>query len=200
MDTINLTESSRLVQLESVIETGRSTFLEVGAALLEIRDRRLYRVEHNTFAAYCRERWWFGKSQAYRLIQAAVEYEMSPMGDKPKTEREARKRRCGRKKASDLTLDAHTGASASEDAGVNRQEGGDEEPDAGHDSDPPRVHSAAEAPEPEKPFRPEFDAIVRAIEIMREEELALTSASDLQLLAGEHEETARQLREKAERL
>lgn len=198
MDTINLTESSRLVQLESLIETGRSTFLEVGAALLEIRDRRLYRVEHDTFAAYCRKRWGFGKSQAYRLIQAAVESEMSPMGDKPKTEREARKRR--KRKASDLTLDAHTGERASEDAGVHRQEGGDDEPDAGQDIDPPRVHTAADAPEPEKPFRPEFDAIVRAIEIMREEELACGSRQDLLMLACEHEETARQLREKADSL
>ena len=46
---ITLDESRRLVELEKTIEHGLKTFLEVGAALAEIRDKKLYRVEHSTF-------------------------------------------------------------------------------------------------------------------------------------------------------
>ncbi len=33
------------------------TFYEVGNALLQIRDERLYRQTHSTFEEYCREKW-----------------------------------------------------------------------------------------------------------------------------------------------
>ena len=43
----------RLAELELVIERGLKTFVEVGAALLGIRDGRLYRETHATFEDYC---------------------------------------------------------------------------------------------------------------------------------------------------
>jgi hypothetical protein len=64
-------ESSRLVDLEGVIERGLSTFVEVGEALLEIRDARLYRLTHGTFEDYCRERWGLGVSRTHQLMDAA---------------------------------------------------------------------------------------------------------------------------------
>ncbi|HEX6762895.1 MAG TPA: hypothetical protein VF094_08855 [Gaiellaceae bacterium] len=46
-------ESARLAELEHVVEQGLQTFVEVGLALAEIRDGRLYRATHSTFAEYC---------------------------------------------------------------------------------------------------------------------------------------------------
>lgn len=62
-------ERGRLKELEAVIERGKQTFLEVGAALLTIRDERLYRPL--TFAAYCQQRWSFTAQRATQLIAAS---------------------------------------------------------------------------------------------------------------------------------
>ena len=81
----------RLVSLERVIEQGLTTFVEVGEALLEIRDRRLYRATHTSFDQYCQERWGFRRAHAHRLMQSARVLEaLSPMGDTPASERQAR--------------------------------------------------------------------------------------------------------------
>lgn len=63
---------SRLQALESVIERGKQTFIEVGKALLEIRDSRLYLENHTTFEDYCRARWGWSRPRAYQLIEAAA--------------------------------------------------------------------------------------------------------------------------------
>ena len=60
-----------LAELEGVIESGLMTFFEVGAALAQIRERRLYRETHDTFEAYCQERWSFNRQRASQLIQAS---------------------------------------------------------------------------------------------------------------------------------
>jgi hypothetical protein len=60
-----------LAELEEVIAAGLQTFVEVGQALMEIRDGRLYRDSHETFEIYCRERWSIGSSRARQLIAAA---------------------------------------------------------------------------------------------------------------------------------
>jgi hypothetical protein len=64
-------ERSDLRAAEEIIEQGIGTFIEVGEALLEIRNRRLYRDSHDTFEAYCRERWGFSDSRARQLVGAA---------------------------------------------------------------------------------------------------------------------------------
>jgi len=80
-----------LPELERVIERGQQTFIEVGRALLEIRDRRLYRETYATFEAYCRERWGWNRRYANRQIDAArVVDAVGPTGPKPESEREAR--------------------------------------------------------------------------------------------------------------
>lgn len=56
---------------EAVIDRGLATFVEVGRALMRIRDRRSYLLTHTTFGAYVRERWRFAAPQAYRLIGGA---------------------------------------------------------------------------------------------------------------------------------
>lgn len=80
-----------LDQLEVIIERGQQTFIEVGRALMEIRDRRLYRETHATFEAYCGERWGWTRQHAYRHIDAAqVAGALSSTDDKPGSVREAR--------------------------------------------------------------------------------------------------------------
>ncbi|MFA6271403.1 MAG: MT-A70 family methyltransferase [Candidatus Paceibacterota bacterium] len=85
-------ELTRLAECEAVIERGLKTFVDVGNALLEIRDSRLYRAEFGTFEDYCKERWGMKRAHAYRMIEAAQVVEtLSPMGDiLPTSERQAR--------------------------------------------------------------------------------------------------------------
>ena len=60
-----------LAQHEAAIERGLTTFVEVGEALLAIRDERLYRQTHATFEDYCRERWGMSDRRARQLMSAA---------------------------------------------------------------------------------------------------------------------------------
>jgi len=84
-------EATRFAELESVIAGGLQTFVEVGAALLEIRDIRLYRASHRTFEAYCRERWGMSRTHANRTIRAAeVAGVLAPIGVTPTNEAQAR--------------------------------------------------------------------------------------------------------------
>lgn len=64
-------EAAQLDQLEAVIEGGLHTFMEVGAALLAVRDRRLYRTDYRSFGEYLAERWRISTSYATQLIGAA---------------------------------------------------------------------------------------------------------------------------------
>ena len=68
---LTVKEEARIAQLEATIERGMQTFVEVGLALMEIRDARLYRAEFGTFEEYCRERWGMASSRARQLIAAA---------------------------------------------------------------------------------------------------------------------------------
>lgn len=68
---MNALVTTRLTELEAVIERGLQTFVDVGTALMEIRDSRLYRESHGTFEEYCRERWGFTDRRARMMIAAA---------------------------------------------------------------------------------------------------------------------------------
>lgn len=81
----------RLAELEEIIERGTVTFVEVGNALIEIRDSKLYLRSHHSMGAYVRERWGFGRQYAYKLMDAARIAKVSPTGDIP-NERQARER------------------------------------------------------------------------------------------------------------
>lgn len=91
-DLLPAHEAADLVAHEETVERGLSTFLDVGRALLAIRDQRLYRTTHVTFDLYVEERWpGLGRSHAYRLLDAArVADAMSPIGDTPANEAQAR--------------------------------------------------------------------------------------------------------------
>lgn len=89
---LTASESTALAEHEAVIERGIKTFYEVGTALADIRNRKLYRADHGTFEDYCQQRWQMSRSYAYRMIDAAEVVEsVSPMGDiAPSSERQAR--------------------------------------------------------------------------------------------------------------
>lgn len=77
-------QQDRLKHLETIISNNQYRFYEIGQALKEIRDSRLYKlILFNSFEAYARDRWDIGRSQAYRLIDAySVINNLSPIGDR----------------------------------------------------------------------------------------------------------------------
>lgn len=87
---LSAAERKRLTELEATIDPGLKTFIEVGQALLEVRDRRLYREEDATFEAYCERRYGLPVREAYRLIDCArAEDILCPIGQKPALPNEA---------------------------------------------------------------------------------------------------------------
>lgn len=79
--TLQPIEVDALTEHEATIANGLQTFKEVGCALADIRDRRLYRGDYGTFEDYCRERWNLSRTHADRMITASqVAKEMAPIG------------------------------------------------------------------------------------------------------------------------
>ncbi|GAB3900616.1 hypothetical protein [Spirosoma agri] len=68
---LNPAEQQELTALETVIKTGLDTFLQVGSALLEIRQKKLYRGSHLSIKAYVADRFGLGRQRAYQLMDAA---------------------------------------------------------------------------------------------------------------------------------
>lgn len=87
---------------EQIIESGMRSFLDVGRSLLAIREEKLYLEKAESFEEYCKKRWGFAKSHAYRLIESAEVVDdlvVSPIGGHstksdsqvlPENERQAR--------------------------------------------------------------------------------------------------------------
>ena len=65
-----LTEQELSVRHRLELKVERA-FVEAGAALRQLRDKRLYRSTHKNFEDYCRERFNFQRSHSYQLIDAA---------------------------------------------------------------------------------------------------------------------------------
>jgi len=86
-------EEVLLDKCEQIIEGGLKAFVEVGNALIEVRDQRLYRAEYHTFEEYLDKRWHISRPRGYQLIGAAqVVNNLSTNGIQipPETERQAR--------------------------------------------------------------------------------------------------------------
>jgi hypothetical protein len=92
MDILNIEESHELERCEVVIKQGLQTFIEVGQALMTIKEKRLYLISFKTFEDYCLEKWAISKPRAYQLIDAAnVIIGLSTIVDVlPKTESQTR--------------------------------------------------------------------------------------------------------------
>ncbi len=61
-----LTEEEQRDRLHLERRVERAVF-EAGKALMELRDRRLYRSTHKTFEEYCKERFGYSRRQPYLL-------------------------------------------------------------------------------------------------------------------------------------
>jgi hypothetical protein len=61
-----------LDELKQVISDGLKTFVEVGQALTQIRDRGLYKAEHKTFDAFCAACFDMRRTYAHYLIESAA--------------------------------------------------------------------------------------------------------------------------------
>jgi hypothetical protein len=87
-------ERERFAELEAAIELGPGAFAEVGHALLEIQQRRLYRsAGHRTFAGYVSKRWDLSSAHAYRQIDASKVVDLlAPGGGLPLPANEAQAR------------------------------------------------------------------------------------------------------------
>ena len=69
---LTVEEESERELLETKVERA---FYEAGMALMELRDRRLYRSTHATFEEYCRDRFDYTRRRPYQLIEAALIYD-----------------------------------------------------------------------------------------------------------------------------
>ena len=81
------------IDKEGIIEIGHKSFIEVGMALTQIRDAKLYRKDYKTFEEYCKERWEFTANYAHRLIQSSAIIEnlkSVPTGTIPTSEAQTR--------------------------------------------------------------------------------------------------------------
>src|SRR5690348_15981222 len=82
-------ERTRLHALERVVERSLESFLECGRALLEVRDRRLYREHYKSFEHYLTRRWGITYSQGASLMRSTLVAEnllrgpAAPGGDAP---------------------------------------------------------------------------------------------------------------------
>ena len=78
--------------IQQTIEAGRKTFVEVGLALAEIRDTRLYRSDFDTFEEYCRAKWNWDRTYCHRIIEASQTVKLLPIGNKPQIQTESQAR------------------------------------------------------------------------------------------------------------
>lgn len=91
-NTLTDPERQALATLEASIQGGLQTFVDVGTALLAIRDGRLYRESSPDFESYCQVRWGFTRRRAGQLIEAAavvreIEAEAKPPSEPKNTEK-----------------------------------------------------------------------------------------------------------------
>lgn len=94
--TLTQAEASDLDECEQRIAKGMRTFVEVGTALLRIRDERLYRTTYGTFEDYCQQRWGFNRHRASQMITAAEVVTTVTTGDLPAPANEAQARELAR--------------------------------------------------------------------------------------------------------
>ncbi len=58
--------------LETIVAKGIESFREVGSALIEINDAKLWRAEYVSFADYLKDKWGISQGRGYQLINASL--------------------------------------------------------------------------------------------------------------------------------
>lgn len=69
---LSANENKRRAELEAVIDKNFKGFVQIGLALAEIRQSRLYRSTHRTFECYCADLWDMCKKRANQHIAATA--------------------------------------------------------------------------------------------------------------------------------
>jgi hypothetical protein len=89
---VRIRDDERLTELEKLIAKGQKTFVEVGLALAEIRDLRLYKREYSGFEEYCQKKWgWTRQYVNFQIAGAKVKAELpEKVATMVATERQAR--------------------------------------------------------------------------------------------------------------
>jgi hypothetical protein len=68
----SIVTTSKLAELEDIIQRGKQSFVEVSNALAQIMEEQLYREKgFGSFAEYCETVWGFKKTYAYQHVQSA---------------------------------------------------------------------------------------------------------------------------------
>ena len=92
--TLTDKEQKELIRLETVIKSSWQTVLEVGSALTQVRDKKLFRDKYGSFEEYCQVELGYSRPYAYNLIGSAeVNEQMSSIEDievKPLNEAQCR--------------------------------------------------------------------------------------------------------------
>jgi hypothetical protein len=79
--TLSSAQHEEKSKLESIIRTGVKNFKEVGEALAQIWEKKLYADEYGTFEQYCNEKWGIHRRTAYKMMTAAtVAANVCPVG------------------------------------------------------------------------------------------------------------------------
>lgn len=89
---LSIDERNELERCEVVIKQGLEIAIEVGQALSTIREKRLYRLEFDTFEDYCLHKWGKRRQVVNRMIAASdTLLNLEPMGSiLPQSERQTR--------------------------------------------------------------------------------------------------------------
>jgi hypothetical protein len=91
MYAMQQSETVKLRHLETVIESGVKAFYELGKALKEIKEGKLYRLTHSTFEEYCEQKWGMSRNYINRNIGSVeVIDNLVPIGTVPQSESQAR--------------------------------------------------------------------------------------------------------------
>ncbi len=84
-------EQQKLEELEQIVSDNLVAFYEVGKALYQIRDEKLYRQLHKTFEDYCKDKWGMARNYANKLVAACeVVDNLGTFVPKPANEAQAR--------------------------------------------------------------------------------------------------------------
>lgn len=90
LDLLSEMEMAELMACEAVIANDWENEVQVGMALIQVRDNKLWRNDYRDFKAYYRVRWAFSHTKVYRLVSAVGIYKnLVQMKDVPKPESEA---------------------------------------------------------------------------------------------------------------
>jgi len=91
-ELLTIDENTRLRHCEAVIEKSMNSFYEMGVALREIKDSKLYKEGFNTFEEYCSSKWGITRQTGHQYIEASIVYENVSHGLQilPSNERQVR--------------------------------------------------------------------------------------------------------------